>query len=94
MRLVGVDEDDLDAVERIEAVIESAQAEFRDYCGRDDIPERAQPLIAELAVARYNRIGAEGLSGQSYSGMTESYPAEYPAPLRQALGRYRKVRFL
>jgi hypothetical protein len=75
-------------------MLENAEAEFCEYCNRSDIPDSAQRLIAEIAVVRYNRIGAEGLQSQSAGGVSESYEAGYPEQIRQGLNRYRRVRFL
>nr|DAR99050.1 MAG TPA: PORTAL PROTEIN, 15 PROTEIN, HEAD PROTEIN, VIRAL INFECTION, TAILED.2A [Caudoviricetes sp.] len=39
-----------------------------------------------------NRINAEGLSSQSYSGNSESYIDGYPADILAALNRKRKIK--
>ena len=78
----------------IAMVAENAEAEFLDYCNRSDVPKSAECVIAQLAVIRYNQIGAEGLQSQGYSGSSESYASEYPESVRQGLNRYRKVKLL
>ncbi|MDO4549114.1 MAG: phage head-tail connector protein [Clostridia bacterium] len=78
----------------LQLCVDNAGAEFRAYCNRDDAPDDAQFLIAQIAVLRYNAIGAEGLQSQSFSGTSEVYQQDYPAHIKAALGRYRKAAFI
>lgn len=75
-------------------LLENSEAEFMDYCNRSDIPPSAESLITQIAVLRYNQTGAEGLTGQNYSGASESYITDYPGHIRSSLNRYRKVKLL
>lgn len=81
-------------VDVLEALLRQCEADFMAICGRGDVPEAAQSAVVQMAVCRYNALGAEGLSGQSYSGMSESYMADYPEPLKRAVYRFRRVKLL
>lgn len=50
-------------------------------------------MIIDMAVVKYNLLGTEGLSSQSYSGMNEAY-ANYSPQLIKSMNRYRKVKTL
>ena len=50
-------------------------------------------MIIDMAVVKYNLLGTEGLSSQSYSGMSEAY-ANYSPQLIKSMNRYRKVKTL
>lgn len=78
----------------LDVLLRQCEADFKAICGRDDVPEAAQPALVQMAVCRYNALGAEGLAGQSYSGMSESYMADYPEPLKRAIYRFRRVTLL
>ena len=67
---------------------------FKDYTKREDIPETAISIICELMCIEYNRIGAQGLASQSYSGVSESYVDGYNDNLRKQLNRYRKLQMI
>lgn len=70
-----------------------ALAEVEDYCNRE--ADVTLELIAEkIAVIKLNRIGTEGLSSQSYSGVNESYIDGYPAEIQNVLNRKRKIKTL
>lgn len=70
-----------------------ALAEVEEYCKRDADP--ALELVAEqIAVIKLNRIGTEGLTAQSFSGVNESYLDGYPAEIMAVLNRKRKVKFV
>ena len=78
----------------LSVLLHQCEADFKAICGRDDVPEAAHSTLTQMAVCRYNAIGAEGLTSQSYSGMSESYMADYPEPLKRALYRFRRVKLL
>lgn len=70
-----------------------ASAEVEEYCKRE--LDTVLELAAEqIAVIKLNRFGSEGLSSQSYSGVSESYIDGYPAEIQAVLNRKRKVKFL
>lgn len=52
-------------------------------------------IIAErIAVIKLNRTNTEGLSSQSYSGVSESYIDGYPADIQAVLNRKRKIKIV
>lgn len=73
--LIGADDD---KEEIIIALYEMAHQEFLDYCNRNDVPNSAQNVIANMIMLAYNRLGAEGLSSQNYSNVSEAYIDGYP----------------
>lgn len=70
-----------------------AQAEglFKAECARNDVPEAAMPVIARMARTLYARVDGEGLAAQSYSGQSETFLSDWPADLRRAIHRFRKL---
>ena len=70
-----------------------ALTEVESYCNREADIEL--DMIADrIAVIKLNRINTEGLSGQSYSGVSESYVDGYPADILAVLNRKRKIKTL
>jgi hypothetical protein len=78
----------------LEQLVEQCMDDFMLTCNVDEVPENAASVVARMVVFQYNQRGAEGLSGQSYSGMSESYATDYPAPLKRAIYRFRRLRAL
>lgn len=64
----------------ISLIIDKTMIEISDYTKMDfDIcNERMTNVLVDMAVVKLNRFGTEGLSSQSYSGVSESYIDEYP----------------
>ena len=64
----------------ISLIIDKTMIEISDYRKMDfDIcNERMTNVLVDMAVVKLNRFGTEGLSSQSYSGVSESYIDEYP----------------
>lgn len=70
-----------------------ALAEVESYCNREVGTDNALSLIVEqIAVIKLNRTNTEGLASQSYSGISESYIDGYPAEIKAALNRKRKIK--
>lgn len=70
-----------------------ALVEVEDYCNRE--ADATLEFIAErIAVIKLNRINTEGLAGQSYSGISETYIDGLPADIQAALNRKRKIKLL
>lgn len=83
---------DLDAI--LEICLDDAKQEFLSYTGRNEVPVPAQYLVEQLAILRYNQLGNEGLSSQSYSGNSESYLSDYNNSLKANLNKWRKLKLL
>lgn len=68
-----------------------ALAEVESYCRRD--ADATLELAAQsIAVIKLNRMGTEGLSAQSFSGVSESYIDGYPAEIQTLLKGKRKLK--
>lgn len=70
-----------------------ACAEVEDYCKRD-LDITLDLTAKQIAVIKLNRKNTEGLSSQSFSGVSESYIDGYPADIKAVLNRKRKVKIL
>ena len=68
-----------------------ALAEVEAYCNRN--ADYELEMVAErIAIIKLNRINTEGLTAQSYSGVSESYIDGYPADILAILNRKRKIK--
>lgn len=73
--------------------LKMAIAEVEDYTRRE--LDYSLQLIAErIAIIKLNRMGTEGLSGMSVSGMSESYIDGYPADILATLNAKRRIRVM
>lgn len=78
---------------QISLALKMAIFEVEDYCNRE--VDTTLELIAErIAVIKLNRINTEGLSSQSFSGVSESYIDGYPADIQAVLNRKRKIKVI
>lgn len=72
-----------DAIEEVKNYVNAAESET--------LPMSVKHIVKELALIRFNRLGAEGISSTSQSGISESYIEDLPAGLRRQLRRIRKL---
>lgn len=71
--------------------LKQALAEVEAYCRRNADSELE--MVAErIAVLKLNRLNSEGLSSQSFSGVSESYIDGYPEDIKAVLNRKRKIK--
>jgi hypothetical protein len=68
-----------------------AVAEVETYCNRK-IDYELELVALKIAIIKLNRINSEGLSSQSFSGVSESYIDGYPAEILAVLNRKRKIK--
>lgn len=67
--------------------------EVEAYCRREADIEL--DMVADrLAVIKLNRMNTEGLSSQSFSGVSENYIDGYPADIKAILDRKRKIKII
>ncbi|MCL2671972.1 MAG: hypothetical protein FWF10_08045 [Clostridiales bacterium] len=71
------------------ALYDLACTKFRALAKRSDIPIDARPLLDEMVAVAWNRLKAEGLTGISISGISESYVDGLPQDLLAAILSYR-----
>ena len=79
--------------EQIKLCLKMAVAEVEAYCNRT-IDIELELIAERIAIIKLNRINSEGLAGQAYSGVNETYIDGYPADIQQVLNRKRKVKVL
>lgn len=73
----------------ISLLLEKAKAEICSYLNVE-YSQDFDNITVDIAILKLNRLGAEGLSSQSYSGVSENYIEEYPPYIINQLNRYKK----
>lgn len=76
--LTGVFEQD----ELLTEIIQVVEEKILLYLGLNEVPNPLGWIVVELSVARFNRIGSEGMSSESVDGGTSSY-------IEDELGQYK-----
>jgi hypothetical protein len=76
---------------QIALVAKHALAEVEAYCNRT-VDYELEMVAEKIAIIKLNRLNSEGLSAQSYSGVSETYIDGYPADIMAVLNRKRKIK--
>ena len=79
--------------EQIELAYKRASLEVEAYCMRE-IDIELEMIVEEIAVIKLVRMNTEGLTSQSFSGVSESYLDGYPQHIKNILNRKRKIKAL
>lgn len=77
----------------ISLCVKQATAEVEAYCHRE-LDTALEMVVEKIVVIKLNRIGSEGLAGQSFSGVNETYVDGYPADIVAVLNRKRKAKVI
>lgn len=75
-------------------LIEDAIIDVQDYTNteEDPIPPKGCiSIIKDIVVIKANKLGSEGLSSESYSGVSQSFLDDLPKDLFRKLKRFRKL---
>lgn len=78
----------------INLFIDDTTKEIKIYCNREDIDTELESVIRRIVIIKLNRMNSEGLSSQSYSGVSESFIDGYPQDIISVLNRKRKLKTL
>ena len=88
--LAGTDNPQLEAVyelveSRLSSIIKRYDNEF------DKIPEDLHYILVEITLARFNRLGAEGMSKEIVDGHTTDFIGDEFEPYMDEINRYYKT---
>lgn len=76
---------------QIEICLKHSVAEIKCYCNRE--LDFDMELAAErLTVIKLNRLGTEGVTAESFSGVSNTYLEGWPQDIIDALNRKRKIK--
>ena len=87
--LLGIPLEDLSKDELLSLLLRYAENDAKRHCRIDDI-EPVKDIVVEMAVYRYNRLGSEGISSESYSGASYAYFDDYPTNIQKSLNAYKQ----
>lgn len=62
------------------------------YCNLLAYDEKLDFVVIQMVIERYNRIGSEGATSQSSSGVSANYDSFYSDKVVRLLNKYRKVK--
>lgn len=78
---------------QIALALKMSLAEVEGYCNRK-VDAELELIAQKVAIIKLNRMNTEGLAGQSYSGVSETYIDGYPAEILAVLNRKRKIKVI
>ena len=90
--LLNANDDNLD--ELILTLISLCKEEAYVYCNLPEYDSKLDFIVIQMVIERYNRIGSEGATSQSSSGVSMNYDSFYSDKVVRLLNKYRKVKML
>lgn len=62
--LLGIEDED----SKLKVIITLTENRLKTLIGQAEVPSELEYIVTEVSIARFNRIGSEGLSGHSVEG--------------------------
>lgn len=62
--LLGIEDED----SKLKVIITLTENRLKALLGQKEVPSELEYIVTEVSIARFNRIGSEGLSGHSVEG--------------------------
>ena len=75
--ILGISDEDESKDDILNALIEQASADALAFTHLNST-ETLQDVIVDMATYRFSVLGSEGLTGESYSGVSFNYSVDYP----------------
>lgn len=91
--LLGLMNDDSQD-ELLTTLIAMCKEEAYIYCNLPEYNKKLDGAVVDMVVERYNRIGSEGATQQSSSGVSMTYDSFYSDKVRWKLNKNRKVKMI
>lgn len=102
--ILGITDESSDTVDPVlKVLIKTVTARLLVLAGVTEVPDALRYIVTEVVIARYNRIGSEGVSSHGVSGETMQWSDDDFTPYQKDIDAYRlfqaaerkgKVRFL
>ena len=73
----------------ITLLIDKTKAELVLYCKTDYISSWDN-LVADIVIYKLNTLNTDGITAQSYNGVSETYSNDYPVHIKNQLNVFRK----
>lgn len=64
------------------------------YCNIDVYSVILDSIVINMVLERYNKLGIEGISSRSYSGISESYSNDFSPTIYKQLNLHRRIRMI
>lgn len=90
--LLNIESDEFD--ELLGVIIALCKDEAYVYCNLPEYDEKLNTVVLQMAIERYNRLGSEGATAQSSSGVSMTYDSFYSEKVRWMLNKHRKVKMI
>ena len=75
-------------------LIDDCKADAVNYCNLAEYNDSLDPVVTQMVLEKYNRMGNEGVQAVSYSGVSETYGDDYSAGVYRALKKHRRLKTL
>lgn len=71
--LLGIESDDTSMDSLLSLLISMAGNRLLLMINTDELPEALEPVVIDVALARFNRIGSEGLTSHTVEGESQNF---------------------
>ena len=88
--LLSMNDDTADDL--LNTLISMCKEEAYIYCKLPEYSQKLDNIVVCMVIEKYNRIGSEGSTSQSASGISATYDSFYSEKIVKMLNKHRRVR--
>ena len=88
--LLSMNDDTADDL--LNTLISMRKEEAYIYCNLPEYSQKLDNIVVCMVIEKYNRIGSEGSTSQSASGISATYDSFYSEKIVKMLNKHRRVR--
>ena len=88
--LLSMNDDTADDL--LNTLISMGKEEAYIYCNLPEYSQKLDNIVVCMVIEKYNRIGSEGATSQSASGISATYDSFYSEKIVKMLNKHRRVR--
>ena len=92
--LLNIADNDDTQDELLATLIALCKDEAYIYCNLAEYNNKLDGAVIQMVIERYNRIGSEGATQQSSSGVSMTYDSFYSDKVRWMLNKQRRVKMI
>lgn len=77
--------------ELVESLYDDAVSDMLEFCNLSKIELKHKTVLKDLLMYRYNTLGVEGISSESYPSVKYSYEGDIPPRIKNKLRSFRRL---
>ena len=86
--MLDIPEEDADLDKKLQLIIDSTKSRLKVKLNGNEVPEKLEYIVLEVAIVRFNRIGSEGMTINNVEGENKHFSSSDFTPYDAEISAY------